>query len=436
MLGEGAMANVYLVEDKNNQKFAVKELKEEFSSDRNRRIRFHNEALIIKNYNHPNIIRVYDIAKKMEFRNNRGSYKNFAYVLEYCPGQSLKDYLGTKPDRILSYQEINSFFSRLFDALEYCHQRQVFHRDLKPANILLKKHGEKLIPLLTDFGVAKIYDPKITGGEDLTKEVTLLGAPAYMSPEQITNPSEVTAKSDLYSMGIILYEAVTGERPFKGSRMELIQQQMTSTPIKPSLIRKGLDPSLERLIMRLLEKDPKKRPASCSEAKALLEQTTTEIIRKPLINRDSLVYKSEIHCMISQAENGRIVKRGKTVGMPVNIGREFSNLRTNIENSKSFTVKTNSQNILQRHCEIYKMQDEKFFIKELTGQKMFVNVAAIKNDSFPLDQKVNRIRLPNGTWLEISIKKVEKLNPVFIFGLIGLILIIVTIILLIVISER
>lgn len=426
-LGEGAMANVYLVEDQQGRRFAIKELKEEHAADRNKRIRFHNEALIIKDYNHPNIIRVIEIAKKMQFRNNRGSYSNYAYVMEYCPGLSLKDYINSKPGKVLSPREINSLFSKILDALDYCHQKKVYHRDLKPANILLKKHGEKLAPVLTDFGVAKTFDVRITRGEDLTREVTLLGAPAYMSPEQITSPGDVTAKSDLYSIGIILYEAVTGERPFKGSRSEIIQQQLGSSPVPPTRLRNGIDAGLEKLILRLLEKNPSKRPTSAAEARQMLEQTTTELKKSATSVSTDTMFSRTVHISsIVQIDNGRPVRKMQFEKLPVIIGKTIINQPGGLR--EFFPVATNSQAILSKHAEILVTAEQKYYIREMSGQKLFVNTAVIRNDIYPLDPGKNRVRLPNGTWLEISVRKSAVANPVgYLILIVGIIIALVTV---------
>ena len=199
-LGEGGMAMVYLAEKGNlEKKVALKVLKEDFLSNRQIRGRFLAEAKNMIQLNHPNIVEINDLIDEQEF---------VAIELEYVDGETLKDYLNRKG--ALPNNEIEHFLKQMLDAVIYIHKKGFVHRDIKPSNFMLNTSG---IIKLTDFGIAKNTDG-INNDYTETGTGMVLGTPKYMSPEQVRNTKDITAQSDIYSLGVVLWEMVTGKVPY------------------------------------------------------------------------------------------------------------------------------------------------------------------------------------------------------------------------------
>ena len=240
------MGEVYRADDlKLGQPVALKFLPRALSSDPVRRERFFAEVRITRQLAHPNICRVYDIA---EFEGQH------FLSMEYIDGEDLSSLI----QRIgyLSNEKALDITRQLAAGLAAAHDRGVLHRDLKPANIMLDGRGRIRI---TDFGIA------IAAEEEGTGEVAILGTPAYMAPEQFAGKG-ATTRSDIYALGLILYELYAGKRAFTSATIaELRQEKEGQTPQAPSEIRRDIDPVVERLIMRCLERDPRARPASASQ---------------------------------------------------------------------------------------------------------------------------------------------------------------------------
>ena len=200
LLGEGGMAHVYLAKKGTlGKQVALKVLKEDFISNRNVRGRFLSEARKMINLNHPNIVGVQDLIDDGDF---------VAIELEYIDGKTLKQHLhekGALPD-----DEIQYLFKQMLDAISFVHEKGYVHRDIKPSNFMLSKNG---IIKLTDFGIAK-------NGDDTNIDYTgtgtgmQMGTPKYMSPEQVRNTKDVDYRSDIYSLGVVLWEMVTGKVPY------------------------------------------------------------------------------------------------------------------------------------------------------------------------------------------------------------------------------
>ena len=199
-LGEGGMATVYLADHNTlNQSVAVKLLNKEFVGNENIRKRFLSEGKSLFKMSHPNIIKVTDLIDQED---------QVAIVMEYIDGETLKEYIERKGK--LSEDELKNLFGKMLDALTYVHDQGLVHRDIKPSNFMLSKKGA--IKLL-DFGIAKNTDKS---SSDYTQTGTLqsMGTPMYMSPEQVKSTKDVTGQSDIYSLGVVLWQMVMGQKPY------------------------------------------------------------------------------------------------------------------------------------------------------------------------------------------------------------------------------
>jgi serine/threonine protein kinase len=211
-LGHGGMATVYLAQDKKfDTEVAIKFLNKEFINNENIRKRFIAEAKNMYKMSHPNIIKVTDLIDEGD---------TVAFVMEHVDGETLKEYLDRKGK--LSDEEIRNIFSQMLDAVGYVHEQGLVHRDIKPSNFMIDKKGK--VKLL-DFGIAKNTD--VTSAEyTQTGTGMQMGTPMYMSPEQITETKSVTAQSDIYSLGVVLWQLVTGERPYNTATLSNFQLQL------------------------------------------------------------------------------------------------------------------------------------------------------------------------------------------------------------------
>jgi serine/threonine protein kinase len=242
LLGKGGMGEVYRADDLTlGQPVALKFLPEEASRDESLLERFRNEVRIARRVSHPNVCRVYDVGEVDG---------HTFFTMEYVDGEDLASLLrriGRLPqDKALDIAR------QLCAGLAAAHAKGVLHRDLKPANIMLDGRGQVV---MTDFGLAGLTDQ--IHGADIRS-----GTPAYMAPEQLAG-KEVTAQSDLYALGLVLYEVFTGKRAFTAEALSaLVRGGEVSSPSKPSSVVKDLDPAIERAILRCLEPEPRMRPAS------------------------------------------------------------------------------------------------------------------------------------------------------------------------------
>jgi predicted Ser/Thr protein kinase len=250
LLGKGGMGEVYRANDLTlDQPVALKFLPESMARDAGMLARFHNEVRIARQVSHPNVCRVYDL----------GEVNGQPYLsMEYIDGEDL----GSLLRRIgrLPADKALEFARRICAGLAAAHDKGVLHRDLKPSNIMIDSQGHVFI---TDFGLAAV-----TG--ELREAQAREGTPAYMSPEQLAG-TEVTARSDIYSLGLVLYEMFAGKRPFEaGTLAEMIRLQQQSTPASLTAVVKDVDPAVERVIQRCLAADPRQRPATALAVSAAL----------------------------------------------------------------------------------------------------------------------------------------------------------------------
>jgi serine/threonine-protein kinase len=259
-LGSGGMATVYLAEDlKHHRKVAVKVLRPELAAALGPD-RFHREIEIAANLHHPHILPLYDSGDADGF---------LYYVMPYEEGQSLRDKLAHEGE--LPIAEAVRILRDVVDALSDAHEHGVVHRDIKPDNVLLTKHHA----LVTDFGVAKALS-EATSAQKLTTEGVALGTPAYMSPEQAAADKHIDHRADIYAVGVVAYELLTGRTPFLGTTPQMIlSAHITDTPEPVTKYRESVPPALEQLVMRCLEKKAADRWQSAEELLPQLEALAT-----------------------------------------------------------------------------------------------------------------------------------------------------------------
>ncbi|RTL55026.1 MAG: CHASE2 domain-containing protein [Rhodocyclaceae bacterium] len=244
-LGKGAMGVVYLGKDpKINRVVAIKTmaLSQEFEADELVEVkeRFFREAETAGRLNHPNIVTIYDA----------GEEHDLAYIaMEFLKGQDLVPY--TKPDKLLPVDRVMSIIARVADALDYAHKNSVVHRDIKPANVMYELESDTV--KVTDFGIARLTD------SSKTKTGMVLGTPSYMSPEQLAG-SKIDGRSDLFSLGVALYQMACGKLPFEGESMaQLMFRIANEAPTDIRSVRNDLPECLVAIINRALTKDINQR---------------------------------------------------------------------------------------------------------------------------------------------------------------------------------
>jgi serine/threonine-protein kinase len=253
------MGEVYRAEDlKLGQTVALKFLPRSVARTEHAMERFTREVRLARQVSHPNVCRVFDLGEISEIADDGKRTAHTFLTMEFVDGEDLAS-LMRRIGRLPSDKALD-IARQLCAGLAAAHERDIIHRDLKPANLMLDGRGRVRI---TDFGLAGLA-AEIEGAD------ALAGTPAYMSPEQFAG-GELTAKSDLYSLGLVLYEIFTGKRPFDGPSIEAMRRlREKSAPVAPSLHVKGLDLAIERVILRCLEKDLAKRPASAMQVAAAL----------------------------------------------------------------------------------------------------------------------------------------------------------------------
>src|SRR5450631_46469 len=253
-LGKGGMGEVYRAEDlKLGQTVALKFLPRSLAQTEHALERFTREVRLARQVSHPNVCRVFDIGEISETGDAGKTFTHTFLTMEFVDGEDLASLMRRigrlPPDKALEIAR------QMCAGLAAAHEHGIIHRDLKPANIMLDGRGRVRI---TDFGLAGL-------AAEIRGDAARAGTPAYMSPEQFAG-GEVTPKSDLYSLGLVLYEIFTGKRPFDASSSEeMARLRDKSAPTAPSQFVKELDPLVERVILRCLEKDPAKRPARSEE---------------------------------------------------------------------------------------------------------------------------------------------------------------------------
>jgi serine/threonine-protein kinase len=251
-IGSGGMADVYCAEDSQlGRKVAIKLLYRRFAEDDEFVQRFRREASAAAGLQHPNVVQVYD----------RGEWDGTYYIaMEFLEGRSLKQIIREEgrlaPDRAID------IVLQVLRAERFAHKRGIVHRDIKPHNVIVDEEGRAKV---TDFGIAR------AGASDMTETGSILGTAQYLSPEQAQG-HPVSARSDLYSTGILLYECLTGRVPFDGeSPVTIALKQVSEEPIPPSQLNPAVSPALEDVVLHSMAKDPAWRFADADEFMAALE---------------------------------------------------------------------------------------------------------------------------------------------------------------------
>ena len=250
VLGEGGMGVVYRARDMAlGRDVALKCLHLNLAGDPEVRNRFAREARVLSQWSHPGAVAVFDFIEHEHV---------LAIVMELVEGENLAQHLARWRSK-MPYDEIRAVMGDVLLAMDDAHANGVVHRDLKPDNVLVRKEGGRLRPKIADFGIAKVLE-----GTTYTVSGALLGTCRYMSPEQVKTPSLADHRSDIYSLGVTLYELVTGRPPFDGTHFSVMMAHVTNVPKPPSKLRPDIPEPLEKLILDALSKDPAKRPASCA----------------------------------------------------------------------------------------------------------------------------------------------------------------------------
>lgn len=258
IIGEGGMANVYLAEDTIlNRKVAVKVLRGDLANDEKFIRRFQREAQSVANLSHPNIVEVYDVEEE------EGQHY---IVMEYIEGKTLKQLLQKRGSLTLS--EVIDIMLQLTDGLAHAHDAYIIHRDIKPQNIMIQDDG---LVKITDFGIAMALN-----ATQLTQTNSVMGSVHYLPPEQANGKSS-TIKSDIYSLGILMYELITGSVPFKGDNAVEIALKHLKEKI-PSIRRQNptIPQSVENIVLRATAKNPKNRYDSVKDMNKDLKECLNE----------------------------------------------------------------------------------------------------------------------------------------------------------------
>ncbi len=268
-VGAGGMSDVYKAKDHILGRFvAIKVLKQEFSEDRNFVTKFRTEAQSAAGLEHPNIVNIYDV----------GSEEGLHYiVMEYVEGITLKTYIEKKEQ--LSFKEAVSIAIQVARGIEAAHNKNIIHRDIKPQNIIISTEGKVKV---TDFGIARAASANTISSD-------VMGSVHYSSPEQARN-GFVDNRSDIYSLGIVMYEMVTGRVPFDGDTTVVVAiQHLQEEMVAPSAYAPNLPVSLEKIILKCTQKNPDRRYQSIAELlgdlrKALVSPNEDFVVIAPLVD--------------------------------------------------------------------------------------------------------------------------------------------------------
>jgi len=253
-IGAGATGSVFKARDALLDTWvAVKLLKPEYTANRDALERVRQEIVLSRDIAHPNILRVYHLA----------SYEGGTYLtMQWIKGGTLADVIAER--RALPIPEVLTLAIKLSSALAAAHSHNILHRDIKPGNILVDEKGE---PFLADFGLARLI-----GGHGLTQHGVFVGTPHYCSPEQVAL-EELDERSDIYALGLVIFEMATGRRPFEAETVaEILAMQRNAPPPDPTLISPRIPGELAAIVLRCLAKDPADRLAAATDLEEALRR--------------------------------------------------------------------------------------------------------------------------------------------------------------------
>lgn len=294
LIGVGGMAKVYKATDSLLQRdVAIKILKDQYAEDEEFVKKFSNEALSAARLTHVNIVSVYDIGEDL-IEGKKVHY----IVMEYVDGETLKDKIDR--DKVLSNHDIVDYSIQIAQALNQAHLSNIIHRDIKPQNILMDKYG---LLKVTDFGIARV-----STNATITYTSSILGTVHYISPEQAKGKF-VDEKSDLYSLGVVMYEMATGKVPFDADNsVGIAVMHIQDEPEDPIKLNKNLSPRLNDIIMKLLQKDPQERFKNAKELIRALEDDSYDI---GYIRKDDTAKIQKVEDDISQTTFIPVVEKKK-----------------------------------------------------------------------------------------------------------------------------
>jgi serine/threonine protein kinase len=317
-LGRGATATVYECRhDKLGRRFAVKLLHSHLANDPVVRARLFREGRALSRLRHPNIVDVCDV----------GEIDGVPYlVMSAIEGRDLSDHLRVSGSMTIA--DTVDCILPIVDALSFAHRAGIVHRDLKPSNIrLTRDHLGNLVPKVLDFGVSKVVSEAME--PDLTESHGPLGTASYMAPEQIQSARTVDSRADVYAVGVILYEALTGERPFRGlNGYEIMHAVLTAPVVAPGLSRPDVPFALDQVVMRAMQRDPARRFPSAQDLGLALApfasnpQTWLDRFRGPSALPSSpsiapIAASEASFTMISGTSTARTRARGLTIGVGI-----------------------------------------------------------------------------------------------------------------------
>ncbi len=362
-IGVGGMAVVYKALDQQlNREVAIKVILDDLASKPKFKTRFEREVMSLASLSHPNIVPIYDYRST-----DLGTY----YVMAFLDGKMLSEFITNtipKPDLV------KSVMLGMLAAIEYSHSKDIIHRDLKPENIIIDKNNNVY---LTDFGLVQFEDDNVT---KLTQQGMFLGTPAYASPEQIEG-SEIRKTSDIYSLGIVLYQMLTGRVPFTGNMNSIISGHL-SKPL-PKINIEDVDVSLRQflpIVQKMLRKKPEDRFQSCEE---ILNNIDFEKNHKK---------QSQMKCKKCGAQ---IKKGGVFCGV---CGEKILLKENKVDEQKN--VNNKKESVLNKEKETIKNREEKDFLSEHSLLEIILNLPKLKRDLKENEELLNRL---NGTQSDISL---------------------------------
>ena len=297
-LGEGGMGEVYKAQDTKLDRFvALKFLPSKITAKEDEKARFIQEAKAASSLNHPNVCTIHDI---QEYEGSKGDNQLFI-VMEFIDGVTLRDY-----KQQLSEKRILDIAIQVAEGLGAAHEKGIVHRDIKPENIMIRKDG---IVQIMDFGLAKLFSSGNVSR--LTKAGTTMGTMGYMSPEQVQG-LETDHRTDIFSLGVVLYELLAGGAPFKGMHETAIMYEIVNVDPPPiSTVKEGIDPQLDGIIFECLEKEKDERFQSAKE----LARSLRKLKRGSTGNRTSRMYKVNTQALKAKTAQQEISKSSGSISI-------------------------------------------------------------------------------------------------------------------------